>query len=202
MLLTEILLKIFSAVSTFFLHINGYIMLLNSMKSLVFRFNWIDSHTYEFENHFNRLLLTVQMRSNVASCVKVKSSMEQTPLRDENSGRPEGWPLGALRPGPASPLTPLTHRHPKTVGRRGPEPSWKGSSSFVVKRLQKNTPQRTYMVSPSGRGVWPPGRPPPGGPRAQPTLPRRGEEKRPPPPCLRSPVGGGSNAHGKHHLAH
>ena len=49
MLLTEILLKIFSAVSTFFLHINGYIMLLNSMKCLVFRFNWIDSHTYEFE---------------------------------------------------------------------------------------------------------------------------------------------------------
>lgn len=121
------------------------------------------------------------MCSNVASRVKVKSSVEQTPLRDENSGRPEGWPQGALRPGPASPLTPLTHRHPKTVGRRGPEPSRNGSSSFAVKRLQKSTPRRTCVVSPSGRGVGPPGRPPPGGPpsSARPPQERRGDEAAP-----------------------
>lgn len=76
---------------------------------------------------------------------------------------------------------PLTHGTQKTVGGGDLSHLGAGSSSFAVKRLQKSTPRRTCVVSPSGRGVGPPGAPTSGGAPSSARPPQERRGGRPPP---------------------
>ena len=143
------------------------------------------------------------MSSNVASCVKVKSSVEETPRRVKTRG---GQRVDPGEPCARDQPRPLPHPpsgHPQTVGRRAL--SHLEKVNFLLLNAFRRTRLREPAWCPIRSGVWPRVAHFWGAPSsARPPQERRGGEPPPPPPPR--PASGaqraaGSNAHGKHHLA-
>ena len=141
------------------------------------------------------------MSSHIASCVKVKSSVEETPPRVKTRGDQRvdpGEPCARDQP------RPLPHPpagHPQTVGRR--DLSHLEKVNLLLLNAFRRTRLREPAWCPIRSGVWPPGRPPPGGPELSPPSPGKEWRRAPPPPHPASGAqrAAGSNTHGNHHLA-